>query len=134
MKRDTHKKESKERPPAGKNPLEWTVFGISLLLVLGVVVVLGMEALRWQKTPARLKVELGEPEKRSGEWCVPVKVTNEGEGLASNVEIEVSAGEEQAGLTMDFVPRGTERLGKVCFPESVDPKTLEGRVLGYEEP
>jgi uncharacterized protein (TIGR02588 family) len=128
------KRETKERPPAGKNPLEWTVFGISLLLVLAVMGVLAMEALRWQNTPARLKVELGAPKQLSGEWCVPMKVTNEGEGLASNVEIEVSAGEEKAGLTMDFVPRGTVREGKVCFPEGIDPATLKGRVLGYEEP
>lgn len=129
MKRDT-----KDRPPAGKNPLEWAVFGISLLLVLGVIGVLAMEALHWQNTPAKLKVELGTPEQREGEWCVPVRVSNEGEGLASNVEIEVSAGEEKAGLTMDFVPRGTRRQGKVCFPEGIDPKALKGRVLGYEEP
>ena len=127
-------KSKEERPPAGKNPLEWSVFGVSLLLVLAVTGVLGMEALRWQGTPARLKVELGQAERRGGEWCVPVKVSNEGEGLASNVEIEVSAGDEKAGLTLDFVPRGTVREGKVCFPEEVDPGAMKGRVLGYEEP
>ena len=127
-------KESKERPPGGKNPLEWAVFAVSLLIVLGVAGVLAMEAFRWQNTPAHLKVELGTPEKRDAEWCVPVKVSNEGEGLASNVEIEVSGGEEKAGLTLDFVPRGTVMEAKVCFPGSVDPAGLKGRVLGYEEP
>lgn len=125
---------SKERPPAGKNPLEWTVFGLSAILVVGVMVVLGKEALRWKDTPPRLHAELGTAEFQDGSWWVPVKVRNEGEGVAADVAIEVSAGDETASFTLDFVPRGTERHGRVSFPEATDLRAARVSVTGYQEP
>ena len=125
---------SKERPPAGKNPLEWSVFGFSALLVIAVVAVLTGEAIRWKDSPPRLRVELGQPERQEGFWCLPVKVRNDGEGLAADVEIEVKAGGETAGFTIDFVPRGTEREGRVSFPESIDPRDAVVSIRGYQEP
>jgi uncharacterized protein (TIGR02588 family) len=125
---------SKERPPAGKNPLEWTVFGLSAILVIAVFGVLAQEAIRWKDSPADLHVELGEPELQDGAWWLPVKVRNDGEGLATDVEIEVTAGGEQAGFTVDFAPRGTAREGRVSFPESVDPRDARVSIRGYQEP
>jgi uncharacterized protein (TIGR02588 family) len=126
---------SNERPPvAGKNPLEWLVFGFSALLVIAVVAVLAQETIRWKDSPAHLRVELGEPELKEAAWWLPVKVRNDGEGLAADVQIEVNAGSETAGFTLDFVPRGTEREGRVSFPGSIDPRDARALVRGYQEP
>lgn len=127
-------KKSKDRPPGGKNPLEWTVFGVSSFLVIGVIAVLGEQSLRWKDSPARLSVGLGSPELQDGTWWLPVKVRNDGEGLAADVEIEVEAGDERAGFTFDFLPRGAERVGRVSFPQSIDPRAATVSIRGYQEP
>ena len=41
-----------------KNTLEWTVFGLSAILVIAVFGVLAQESIRWKDTPADLHVEL----------------------------------------------------------------------------
>jgi uncharacterized protein (TIGR02588 family) len=125
---------SMNRPPAGKNPLEWAVFALSFLLVLGVVGILAEEALRWQDSPARLTAQIGGTALQGGARWVTVEVRNDGEGLAADVEIEVQAGDESAGFTLDFVPRGTVRSGRVSFPQTIDPATAVVSIRGYREP
>lgn len=124
----------KDRPPGGKNALEWTVFGLSVLLVLAVIGLLAREALRWKESPARLRAELGTPVMQDGSWWVPVKVRNEGESLAADVTIEVRAGGETSGFTLDFVPRGTDRQGRANFPGGTDMDAATVIVKGYQEP
>lgn len=131
-KREEKTKEEKEA--AGKNPLEWTVFGISVLLIIVIVAVLAREAWATGDEPSRLEIELGVPEVVGDRISVPVKVTNQGDRVASNVEIEVEAGETKSGFTLDFVPRQATQEGRVWFPLGAEAGGLKGRVSGYEEP
>lgn len=127
-------KNSKDRPPAGKNPLEWAVFAFSLVLVLGVIGVLAREAWHWQDGPPRLSAEIGGAALQDGTRWLHVNVRNDGEELAADVEVQVKAGDETAGFTLDFVPRGTVRSGRVSFPQSIDPSTAKVSIRGYREP
>lgn len=127
-----------KKPPAptGKNALEWTVFGLSCLLVTATLAVLihGMTA--WENSPARLTVQTGTAYQESGLTWVRVRVTNEGDHAAKNVEIEVvspsAAGGEKAAFTVDEVPHGAWREGLVSFAGENPDRVFKARVSGYQ--
>lgn len=121
-----------------KNSLEWTVFGLSTVLVLAVIVLLAIAATRTRPGPPRLRVTTGKPAAAAGWITIPVTVRNEGGQVAENVHVRVviGAGDSrlEAGFTIAYVPRDAERKGSVSF-RSDDPNpqpTCE--ILGYREP
>lgn len=128
--------QSEEAPQGGKNALEWTVFALSLVLVLGVLGFLSYEAISGANTPPRLEISLGEPVKAGKQWLIPVRIENRGATTATSVEIEVSrrGRDEKAGFSLDHVPRGGARQGWVSFDAPLQKSELEARVLGYQEP
>ncbi|MBW3636319.1 MAG: hypothetical protein KY445_07625 [Armatimonadetes bacterium] len=127
---------TKNQEQGGKNALEWTVFALSLILIIGVLGFLGFEAISGAPTPPRLEVSLGEPLKVGKQMLVPVGVENRGATTAQGVEIEVSRrGRDQtATFSLPHVPRGGQRQGWVVFEAPLQKSELESRVLGYQEP
>lgn len=121
-----------------KNPLEWTVFGLSTALVLATVVLLVIAAFRTQPGPARLRVTTGKPLAADGWITIPVTVRNDGGQVAENVEIRVAIGagdsRREAGFTVDYVPRDAERKGAVSFRGDVPDVRLTCEILGYRKP
>jgi uncharacterized protein (TIGR02588 family) len=121
-----------------KNLLEWTVFGISTVLVLTIVALLANAALRIKEGPARLRAETGPAVAENGWFRIPVTITNDGERVASNVDVQVRIGsgaqQREAGFSIDFVPRGATRKGAVSFKGAQMPTDIECEVLGYVEP
>lgn len=129
-----------EQPKVEKNWLEWTVFGVGLVLVLAVVGYLVYDGASMGDAPPDIEVTLGTPERRGTEFLVPVAATNRGDQTAEGVEIEVTleaatGGEPERGeFSVAFLPRRATRRGWVAF--STDPAAgrLKPRVLGYEKP
>jgi uncharacterized protein (TIGR02588 family) len=122
-----------------KNRLEWAVFGVGLVLVLGTVGALVWDALRSSEGPPDLAVHLGPPQRRGESWAVPVTVHNRGgetaEGVRVDVVLELPGGvREEAELEAAFVPRGSRRHGWVHFVHPPASGRLTGRVVGYEHP
>lgn len=122
-----------------KNPLEWTVFAASLVIVAGCVAVLVAMMLRTSDRPADLVVTLGRPERVSSGFRVPVQVRNAGDATAAEVHVEVtleSGGEEveRADLTIAFVPRRSDRKGFVMFRRDPSCCRITGSAVGFEEP
>lgn len=122
-----------------KNPLEWAVFAIGLVVTLGVVGFLAWDAARSGDGPPDLAVELGAPQPRAQGWAVPVTVRNRGEETAEGarvlVTLELPGGEkEEAELELPFVPRRSQREGWVHFLHPPASGRLSGRVTGYEQP
>jgi uncharacterized protein (TIGR02588 family) len=122
-----------------KNRLEWVVFGVGLVLVLGTVGVLIWDALQSGDGPPDLAVDLGSPQRRADGWAVPVTVHNRGgetaEGVRVLVVLELADGRrEEAEFEAAFVPRGSLRDGWVHFVHSPASGRLTGRVVGYEHP
>lgn len=124
--------------PRSKNPLEWTVFGISLVLVLATLALLVAAAFRGGQGPANLTIQTGEIRVEAGRRVIPVTVRNDGSEVAENVEIRVTLGEgpdrQEAGFTLDFVPRDAERKGVVSFPASAGNAEPVSRIVGYGTP
>jgi uncharacterized protein (TIGR02588 family) len=121
-----------------KNPLEWAVFGTSLLLVAGVIAFLGWSAFALEDMPAAFKVKTGGPIQVSGTTVVPVHITNTGSITAAEVNVVVAAryssGERESTLTIDFIPRGGSREAHAVFAGVERPTTVTARVAGYIEP
>lgn len=120
-----------------KNWLEWTVFGLSLLLIGVVIGVLGREALSASNTPPLLNVELGSPEQRGDSYMVPITVRNTGDHTAEQVIVEVTlegVETETSELDLAYVPRGSQREGWAVFTQDPTQGQLSGRVLAFEQP
>jgi uncharacterized protein (TIGR02588 family) len=122
-----------------KNRLEWVVFGVGLVLVLGTVGFLAWDALTGSDSPPDLSVALGSPERRDAGWAVPVTVRNRGQETAEGAHVEVvlelpGGKREEAGLDFAFVPRSSKREGWVQFLHPPASGRLTGRVTGYEQP
>jgi len=121
-----------------KNWLEWTVFGVSAVLIATVIGFLVYESATLGDALPDIQLHLGTAEARSGYFAVPLEVTNKGDQTAEGVHIEVvlrSGGkEESADLEIAFLPRRGAREAWVTFKTDPRQGTLEARVLGYEKP
>jgi len=123
-----------------KNPLEWVVFFISLLLLSGVLGYLVYDALTIGSEPPTIEIELGDVSARGEQYMLPVTIRNVGDRTAEDVIVEVvlvrDAKElEAAELTAAFVARDSTANGWAVF--SIDPGTatsIEARVLGFQQP
>jgi len=127
-----------------KNWLEWGVFGVSLVLVLGTLAYLVYEATTMGNQPPIIEAQLGapQPQQQAGGFAVPVTLINRGDQTAAGVMVEVTlegdsgaaAETERSEFSIPFLPRGATREGRVSF--RTDPRLgrLQARVLGYEKP
>jgi uncharacterized protein (TIGR02588 family) len=116
-----------------KSWLEWVVFAISALLILGLVVYLVKDAIQDKQRPPDLRISLGQPVPSAHGYVVPVAVANAGDETAQAVELEISTGgdkPEHATLTYDFLSSGEEREGWVGFTGKPEGR-LSARVVGY---
>lgn len=123
-----------------KNWLEWSVFAVSSVLVVGVLSVLAYDGWTAPLTPPSLEVHVGLPEYRVGYYAVPVTVKNQGFQTAEAVQIQVQltkhdGSKELGDLKIEFVPRQSLRRGFVTFES--DPRTaksITARPLAYRTP
>lgn len=121
-----------------KNVLEWTVFGISLVLVVGTLGYLVRESLAGTDGPPEVVVSLGAPRAGAGGHMVPVTAENRGGATAEDVQITVrlkaAGGEEEAVLTVPYLPRESRRSGWVTF--RADPRSggLEVAGVAFQVP
>ena len=121
-----------------KNALEWAVFALSGLLVLGVVAYLAYVAATLGSSPPEVVIKIGESRPEGEYFHVPVTVHNNGDKTAEGVHIEVElqqAGEtETAQFEVPFLPRHSDRKGAVLFKLDPQKGKLKARVLGYQMP
>lgn len=123
-----------------KNWLEWSVFAVSLVLVVSTLGYLVYDVARAGNTPPTFEFVLGTPQPRRNQFLVPVTVTNLGDETAATVQVEVileSGGKEQESgeFELAFLPRHSTREGWVTF--QTDPRTVDqmkARILGFEKP
>lgn len=115
-----------------KNLLEWSVFGVALVLVLATVGYLVREAMTAADGPPDVVVALGPPRAGAGGYLVPVTAENRGGETAEEVRVtvrwEASGGAEEAVLLFPYLPRESRRSGWVTFQG--DPRSGSLRVAG----
>ncbi|HEV7239473.1 MAG TPA: hypothetical protein VGQ36_09550 [Thermoanaerobaculia bacterium] len=125
--------------PPQKNWLEWSVFAISLCIVLASLGYLGISAMREKNTPPDLRIFAGAPSESAGVHRVPLLIRNAGDSTAASVRIEVllRRGDEvveSAELDLPFVPRKSEREGWVTFRQDPRCCSVVTRAVSYESP
>lgn len=123
---------------AQKNALEWTVFAISLALILAVITVLLRSGATTGQSPPALNASAGSPSPTAGGHQIPVRVRNEGQSV-EEVRIEVSlmqgdAVVERAELLIAFVPEKSEREGWVVFQRDPQCCKVMARAVAFEKP
>jgi uncharacterized protein (TIGR02588 family) len=122
-----------------KNPIEWTVFAASLLVIAAMLALLTREAVLSKDLPPDVRVTLGTPSPSSGGFSVPVTVANDGDQTAEQARVEVSlwAGEQEvetSELTIAFVPGHSRREGWVVFRRDPSCCALRARTVSFEAP
>lgn len=128
-----------ERTP--REPLlEWVAAGFGLILILGMMAVIGQEALRGDadQLPS-IEVRAARIASTPSGYVVEIVATNRTGGTAAAVQIEgeLMNGEtsvETSSLTFDYVPGHAERKGGLFFTEDPRRHRLEVRALGYQAP
>ena len=120
-----------------KNWLEWCVFGVGLVLVLGALGFLAYDGAQTGERPPLIEIELKESVAAGEGFQVPVVVSNRGDMTAGDVHVEVTlegGAAERGEFRIAFLPRRSTREGVVTF--HTDPRSgrLRARVLGYEKP
>ncbi|HEY2800021.1 MAG TPA: hypothetical protein VGI85_05470 [Chthoniobacterales bacterium] len=122
-----------------KNWLEWVIFAVSLLLVLGMAGVLVWESFSLGKKEADPEMELGPSAAHGDYFAVPATVVNRGDGTAASVQLEVllklpGRETEKGEFQLQYLPRHATRHAWVTFRHDPREGKLEPRVLGYQKP
>ncbi|MDF0544119.1 hypothetical protein PX699_17350 [Sphingobium sp. H39-3-25] len=132
---------AKEDSLQGKTPLlEWLAALTGLFLILGVVFVIGREAIRERAaTPPAIAIRVGTISSAGSGYVVAFDALNQTNGTAVAVEIEgtLMSGSslvEQSGSTIDYVPGHGRASGGLFF--SMDPRKhrLALRATGFQDP
>lgn len=121
------------------NFLEWSVFGLGLLLILGVMAYLVFQLSTHNPAPADLSVEFIQVPTSNNPYKYQISVQNSGGKTAKNVIVELSlvkAGAllERSEISFDYVPYTSKRLGWVIFgtnPAEAD--SVTSKVVSYNE-
>ena len=125
---------SSDSQPDGRkdrNALEWAVFGLGLVIVVGVLGFLVYQLVVGSDEPADLVVTLDTPEEQRGTVLIPLTVVNEGDQVAEAAVIEVCSGPDACGeVTFTYVPQGSTREGVVGLSAPLS-APLTSRVVSY---
>ena len=119
-----------------KNALEWTVFAISLALIVGVAGLLLHEQFTTGNRPAELLVVVGRAERAGDGYAVPLDVRNSGDRSAEDVHVSVtlqSAPHEESEVTIPYVPYRSAKGAWVVFSRDPGTARLDARVIGYRQ-
>jgi uncharacterized protein (TIGR02588 family) len=123
-----------------KNMLEWTVFALSLLLVLGILAYWTYQAVTQKPgKPDLYIISIPDPSEHNP-YRYHLSVHNAGGETAENVRVELSMQKdgqevEKGELQVAFLPKEGRREGWISF--SSDPAradTVIARVVSYEKP
>ena len=122
-----------------QNWVEWVALVISGLAVVGVVGFLVVDGLRDEGRAPTPIVELRRSEAYVTDhgWIVPATVTNDGdraaEALVLRATATVDGAEEEAELTVDYLPAGTSVEVSIGF--SAEPEgEVTVQVVGFRLP
>ena len=122
----------------GKNTLEWTVFGVGLILVLATLGYLIREAFTTGSRPPELVVRLGVARAVTEGFQVPVTVVNRGDRVAEAVSVTITltakAEREEAVLSIAFLPHQSRRQGWVTFRGDPKDGDLQVGPVAYASP
>lgn len=121
------------------NILEWVVFGLGLLLILGVMACLVYQLSTHNPAPADLQVEFMHIPTPNNPHKYQLSVQNSGGKTAKNVIVELSlikadAVLESSEIDFDYVPYTSKRIGWVVFSTNpAEADSVVSKVVSYSE-
>jgi uncharacterized protein (TIGR02588 family) len=136
-------REAASRPaPGAYQPIpavEWLVAVLGLLLVVGAVAFLTVDALRGTDRPPIIVVRADTTVAlEGGGWLVRFTAENRGRETAAEVgiagELRDGADTETSRATLDYLPGRSSRRGGLFFRRDPRAATLELRAEGYRAP
>ncbi len=127
------------RPPARTPWLEWVAAGLGLVLTIGVVGVIGREALVGDRSAPAIALRATGVEKTAQGYVLTVEATNTGGRPAAQVLVEgelaiAGAEPETAEATFDYIPGRSSRLGGLFFKDDPAAGALVLSSRGYVQP
>ncbi|MCX2740855.1 hypothetical protein [Pontibacter anaerobius] len=123
-----------------KNWLEWSVFALSIVLVLGILVYLAYQAFTHKASTPDLYVQVWSDPSANAPNRYHILLENKGGATAEEVTIElvlVQGGKEveKAQLQIPFAPQESKREGWVNFTNNpIKADTIVSRVVSYKKP
>lgn len=120
--------------------LEWIVGGLSSIVVCGIVLFLGYQALLGDARPPDLSVTIDRVEQVEDGSLIVVAISNRGDQAASDVGVEAifgGSGPDQVTkeIRFDFVASRSVRRGAfVVKAPAVDARDVRLVIHGYVEP
>lgn len=123
-----------------KNALEWSVFYISLIIVLGILGYLTYQSLAFEASPPDIDVAYRHEPSTNAPYRFHILMKNVGNETAEEVQVELVAMKnnvvvENAILDVPFLPRQSSREGWVIMTQ--DPALADSvyvRVISYKKP
>lgn len=115
--------------------LELLLALVSAVAILSLVAYLGF--LGWQgrtPRPPEIAVELGGAQPLGSGWLVPFEASNRGDQPAGQITVELTAGDDRAETTIDFLAAHSSVRGGFFLPSDRGVAQMRARALGYLEP
>jgi len=136
----TEEQHQERHPEDEKNLLEWMVFALSLLMVLGILGYLVYQVAVYEEGSPDLAITYVQDPAEHAPHRYLLRIKNDGQETAEEVKVEMvlqRAGEEleRAELSLPYLPKQSAREGWVIFTQ--DPAvadTLYARVVSYKRP
>lgn len=127
-------------PEDEKNILEWSVFGFSLLLILGILIYLIFQTVVYKAGSPDLHITFVHDPSPHAPYRYFLQIRNDGKETAEEVVVDLvleQNGEqlEVASLSIPYSPKQSVREGWVNFsnnPSKSD--TVYARVVSYKKP
>ncbi len=109
-----------------QNWLEWAALAVSVVAVIAVVGFLVVDGVRDQGRPPMpvAEVRLDQAYQTKAGWLVPATIRNEGDQAAEAVQLvataSVGGSQEEAEVTLDYLPSGSEAQVTFGFAQRPD--------------
>ena len=136
----TEEKKQERHPEDEKNLLEWMVFAVSLLIVVGILGYLVYQvAVHEEGSPDLAITYVHDPSPHAPHRYF-LRIRNDGQETAEEVQVEMvleQGGEEleTAALTLPYLPKQSAREGWLVFSKDpAEADTVYARVISYKKP
>lgn len=134
------KEKKKEKYQDVKNPFEWGVFVLGLILLLSILGYLGYKTFTYKATDPKMYLEYYHDPTEYEPHRFHIVIHNQGGETAEAVTVELAlekAGKEleTADLQIPFCPKESSREGWVAFATNpAEADTIVARVVSYKKP
>lgn len=129
----------RDHPAEATSPLEWAVAALGLVLIVGAIGYLAYFALTTRPEPPSVFVTRQSVAPSGNGYVVTITADNRGTSTAAAVTVEGTLLQngtpiETSEVTLDYLPRLSERQAGLFFTHDPSQYRLELRPKGYTEP